>query len=113
MLFCDIPGFVIQLWSSLKTLVLEKDSHLKQKNLKMASRALAVAASSSAMAADSTTATSARKTTKTYTYKTDASGNVSKEVHTHVDSSSDTSHVAMKKLEERIRILEEDLESGD
>merc|ERR1712168_1441279 len=43
--------------------------------------------------------------------KTDASGNVSKEVHTHVDSSSDTSHVAMKKLEERIRILEEDLDS--
>merc|ERR1719384_2015052 len=45
------------------------------------------------------------------TYKTDASGNVSREVHTHVDSSSDTSHLAMRKMEERIRILEEDLES--
>ena len=79
----------------------------------MASRALAVAASSRAEAAEASTATSARKTTKTYTYKTDASGNVSKEVHTHVDTSSDTSHVAMKKLEERIRILEEDLDSGE
>jgi len=77
----------------------------------MASRALAVAASSKAAAAEQSTSTSARKTTKTMVYKTDSSGNVSREVHTHVDSSSDTSHVAMRKLEERIRILEEDLES--
>jgi len=77
----------------------------------MASRAVAIAASSKASAQDTSTATSARKTTKTYTYKTDASGNVSKEVHTHVDSSSDASHFAMRKLEERVRILEEDLES--
>ncbi len=33
------------------------------------------------------------------------------QVHTHVDSSSDTSHFAIRKLEERIRILEEDLDS--
>ena len=51
------------------------------------------------------------KTTKTMTYKTDASGNVSREVHTHVDTSSDSTHIAMRRLEERIRILEEDLES--
>jgi hypothetical protein len=35
------------------------------------------------------TSVSAKKTTKTYTYKTDSSGNVSTEVHTHVDSSMD------------------------
>ena len=78
----------------------------------MASRAVAVAASRSAMAADSSTSTSARKTTKTMTYKTDASGNVSREVHTHVDSSSDANSASMRKMEERIHILEEDLESG-
>jgi len=63
------------------------------------------------MAADSSMATSARKTTKTMTYKTDASGNVSREVHTHVDSSSDANSASMRKMEERIHILEEDLES--
>ena len=77
----------------------------------MASRAVAVSASSKATAADTHTSMASRKTTKTYTYKTDSSGNVSKEVHTHVDTSSDSSHFAMRKLEERIRILEEDLES--
>lgn len=76
----------------------------------MASRAVAVA-SRSAMAADTSTSVASRKTTKTMVYKTDASGNVSREVHTHVDSSSDSSHLAMRKLEERVRILEEDLDS--
>ena len=75
----------------------------------MASRAVAVA-SRSAMASDQTSSVQARKTTKTMTYKTDASGNVSREVHTHVDTSSDSTHIAMRRLEERIRILEEDLE---
>ena len=55
----------------------------------MSSRAVAIAASKSAAAADSSTSMSAKRTTKTYTYKTDSSGNVSTEVHTHVDSSSD------------------------
>lgn len=77
----------------------------------MSSRAVAIAASRSAAAADSSTSVSAKRTTKTYTYKTDSSGNVSTEVHTHVDSSSDQTHVAMRRLEERIAILEEDLGS--
>jgi len=76
----------------------------------MASRAVAVA-SRSAMASDQTSSVQARKKTTTMTYKTDASGNVSKEVHTHIDTSSDSTHIAMRRLEERIRILEEDLES--
>jgi hypothetical protein len=46
-------------------------------------------ATRSAAAADSSTSVSAKRTTKTYTYKTDSSGNVSTEVHTHVDSSHD------------------------
>ena len=82
----------------------------------MASRAVAIAASSKASALvsfwetiflftftaefvyifvyivqDASSSTAMRKTTKTMTYKTDASGNVSREVHTHVDNSSDTS----------------------
>ena len=62
------------------------------------SRAVAVAASRSAAAADSSTSVSAKRTTKTYTYKTDSSGNVSTEVHTHVDSSSDQVREQLPKL---------------
>jgi chromosome segregation ATPase len=77
----------------------------------MASRAVAISASSKASALDSTTSVASRKTTKTYKYVTDASGNTSRECHTTVDNSSDTSSLVMRKLEERIRILEEDLDS--
>ena len=77
----------------------------------MASRAVAVAGSRSAAAADSSSMMSARKTTKTTTYKTDASGNVSTEVHTHVDQSSDASSASMRRMEERIRVIMEDLEA--
>merc|ERR1719411_1923452 len=38
-------------------------------------------------------------------------GNVSKEIVTHVDSSSDASSASMRRMEERIRIIQEDLES--
>merc|ERR1712142_309599 len=48
---------------------------------------------------------------KTIQYTTDSSGNVSKEVHTHVDSSSDSNSASMRRMEERIRIIQEDLES--
>merc|ERR1711863_151096 len=49
--------------------------------------------------------------TKTTTYKTDSSGNVSTEVHTHVDSSSDANSASMRRMEERIRVIMEDLEA--
>jgi len=75
----------------------------------MASRALAV--SSRSAAADSSAAVASRKTTKTYTYKSDGSGNVSTEVHTKVEGSSDVSAQAIRRLEERIRILTDDLDS--
>jgi len=72
---------------------------------------LAVQASRSAAAAESSSAVATRKTTKTYTYKTDSSGNVSKEVHTNVDTSNDQTSMMMRKFEQRIMILEEDLDS--
>lgn len=75
----------------------------------MASRAVAM--SSRAAAADSSATTTARKTTKTYTYKSDGSGNVSTEVHTHTSGSSDVQVAAMRRLEEQIRVLQDDYES--
>merc|ERR1739845_292173 len=75
----------------------------------MATRAVAVAGSRSAAAAESSTMMASRKTTKTTTYKTDASGNVSTEVHTHVDNSSDANSASMRRMEERIRVIMEDL----
>lgn len=77
----------------------------------MASRAVAVAGSRSAAAAESSSMMSARKTTKTYTTKTDASGNVSTEVHTHTDTSSDANSASMRRMEERVRVIMEDLEA--
>ncbi len=77
----------------------------------MSSRAVALAASRSAAAADSSTSVSAKKTTKTYTYTQDGSGNVSTEVHTHIDSSNDHTVSVMRRLEERLHVLEDDLSS--
>ena len=67
--------------------------------------------SSSAAAGDASAMTASRKTTKTYTYKSDGSGNVSSEVHTHVEGSSDVSQQAIRRLEERIRVIMDDLDS--
>jgi len=77
----------------------------------MASRALAVSGSRMAAASESSAHMSSKKTTKTVQYTTDSSGNVSKEVHTHVDSSSDSNSASMRRMEERIRIIQEDLDS--
>lgn len=75
------------------------------------SRAVAVAASSRAAAAESSMASSARKTTTTKKYTMDSSGNVSQESHTHVEGSSSAESSMMKKMEERIAILCDDLDS--
>ena len=77
----------------------------------MASRAVAVVGSRSAAAAESSSMMASRKTTKTTTYKTDSSGNVSTEVHTNVDNSSDQSSASMRRMEERIRVIMEDLDA--
>ena len=71
----------------------------------------AVAMSRSAAGADSSQQVSSRKMTKTTTYRSDGSGNVSTEVHTHTDSSSDVHVAAMRRLEEKIRVLQDDYES--
>ena len=75
----------------------------------MASRSLAM--SRSAAGADSSTTMATRKTTRTTTYKQDGSGNMSTEVHTHVDNSSDMSVAVVRRLEEKIRVLQDDYES--
>merc|ERR1711993_95767 len=72
----------------------------------MATRAVAVAGSRSAAAAESSTMMASRKTTKTTTYKTDASGNVSTEVHTHVDNSSDANSASTKRMEKEKQQLQ-------
>merc|ERR1711993_219041 len=77
----------------------------------MATRAVAVAGSRSAAAAESSSMMASRKTTKTYKTVTDSSGNVSTEVHTHVDSASDANSASMRRMEERIRVIMEDLEA--
>merc|ERR1712244_219291 len=45
-----------------------------------------------------------------YKTVTDSSGNVSTEVLTHVDSSSDANSASIRRMEERIRVIMEDLE---
>lgn len=67
--------------------------------------------SAAAAAGESSAAMSSRKTTKTYTYKDDGSGNVSTEVHTSVQGSSNVEAQAIRRLEERIRIITDDFES--
>lgn len=71
----------------------------------MSSRSAGASAS-----ADSSSAIASRKTTKTYTYKQDGSGNISSEVHTKVEG-SDMSSQAIRRMEERIRVIMDDLES--
>ena len=77
----------------------------------MATRAVAMAGSRTAAASDSSAHTSMRKTTKTYKYQTDSSGNISTEIHTHTDTSNDQQSSSIRRLEERIRIIQDDLES--
>eukprot|EP00095_Tigriopus_kingsejongensis_P008176 snap_masked-scaffold405_size181423-processed-gene-0.12 protein:Tk08176 transcript:snap_masked-scaffold405_size181423-processed-gene-0.12-mRNA-1 annotation:"paramyosin " len=72
---------------------------------------MAMSSRSAAAAGESSSAMASRKTTKTYTYQNDGSGNVSTEVHTHVDSSSDINQQAIRRMEERIRIITDDFES--
>lgn len=67
--------------------------------------------SAAAAGGESSTTMASRKTTKTYTYKDDGSGNVSSEVHTHVDSSSDVTQQVVRRMEERIRMITDDFES--
>jgi chromosome segregation ATPase len=78
----------------------------------MATRSMAMSGRSAAGASESTSAVASRKTTKVYTMKTDGSGNVSTDVQTHVENNvSDVHTSAMRRMEERMRVIMDDLES--
>lgn len=77
----------------------------------MASRAVGIASSRRAAAADTEMVSSMKKTTKTYTYKTDSTGKVTKECHTSVEGSNDASMMAVRKMEQEIRAIQEEYES--
>merc|ERR1719312_2378971 len=63
------------------------------------------------MAEDSSSSSRVKKTTKTYVYKTDADGNVTTHTDVQVSGSSSTESAHMRRFEEQIRVLQEDLES--
>lgn len=77
----------------------------------MSGRALAISASARGMAEDSSSSRAMKKTTKTYVYKTDSSGNVTTHTDVKVEGSSSAESASMRRMEEQIRILQEDLES--
>jgi len=77
----------------------------------MSGRTLAVAASARGMAADSASSRQMKKTTKTMVYKTDSSGNVTSHTDIKVEGSSASESAAMRRFEEQIRVLQDDLES--
>merc|ERR1711878_232164 len=52
-----------------------------------------------------------KKTTKTYVYKTDSEGNVTSHTDVQVSGSSMSESASMRRYEEQIRVLQEDLES--
>ena len=72
---------------------------------------LAISASARGMAASASSSSNVRKTTKTYVYKTDADGNVTTSTDVQTSGSSSMESSAMRRYEEQIRVLSEDLES--
>ncbi|QQP41192.1 Paramyosin_ long formlike, partial [Caligus rogercresseyi] len=72
---------------------------------------MALALSARSKADDSEMMSSMKRTTKTYTYKQDGSGNITRECHTKVDCGEDASIKAMRRFEEQIRVLQDDYES--
>lgn len=77
----------------------------------MSGRALAISASARGMAEDSSSSRQMKKTTKTMVYKTDSSGNVTTHTDVQVSGSSSAESSQMRRFEEQIRVLHEDLES--
>merc|ERR1712002_1323882 len=79
--------------------------------LRMSGRALAISASARGMAEDSSSSRQMKKTTKTMVYKTDSSGNVTTHTDVQVSGSASSESAQMRRFEEQIRVLQEDLES--
>ena len=87
---------------------------------------LAISASARGMAADSSSSSQMKKTTKTYVMKTDSQGNVTTHTDVQVSGSGSSESgesmvslaqadfllaASMRRYEEQIRVLQEDLES--
>jgi len=72
---------------------------------------LAISASARGMAEDSSSSRQMKKTTKTYVMKTDSSGNVTTHTDVQVSGSGSSESASMRRFEEQIRVLQEDLES--
>jgi len=72
---------------------------------------LAISASARGMAADSSSSRQMKKTTKTYVYKTDSDGKVTTHTDVQVSGSAMSESASMRRFEEQIRVLQEDLES--
>lgn len=75
------------------------------------SRAVGLSASSRGMAADSSSSQQVKKTTKTYVYKTDSDGKVTTHTDVQVSGSGSSESASMRRFEEQIRILTEDLDA--
>jgi chromosome segregation ATPase len=63
------------------------------------------------MAADSSSSSTMKKTTKTYVYKTDSDGKVTTHTDVKVEGSGSAESASMRRYEEQIRILTEDLDA--
>merc|ERR1712037_228651 len=63
------------------------------------------------MAEDSASSRQMKKTTKTYVMKTDSQGNVTTHTDVQVSGSGSSESASMRRYEEQIRVLQEDLES--
>merc|ERR1712038_1411186 len=72
---------------------------------------LAISASARGMAEDSSSSRQMKKTTKTYVMKTDSQGNVNTHTDVQVSGSGSSESASMRRYEEQIRVLQEDLES--
>merc|ERR1711936_1152325 len=72
---------------------------------------LAISASARGMAEDSSSSRQMKKTTKTYVMKTDSQGNVTTHTDVQVSGSGSSESASMRRYEEQIRVLQEDLES--
>merc|ERR1711971_154401 len=72
---------------------------------------LAISASARGMAEDSSSSRQMKKTTETYVMKTDSSGNATTHTDVQVSGSGSSESASMRRYEEQIRVLQEDLES--
>merc|ERR1712038_1475821 len=72
---------------------------------------LAISASARGMAEDSSSSRQMKKTTKTYVMKTDSQGNVTTHTDVQVSGLGSSESASMRRYEEQIRVLQDDLES--